>query len=118
MSRANPFNPAAFQAQNESVDSTAAKKQKKVAPYALSENSSRDQVRKMLWEIFSQASQNPGHAQSGQDGVDDKNAKHPPEKLVVMLEEQVFSMSNEDAKTREYRDRCNKLQMKLKVSIK
>lgn len=32
-----------------------------------------------------------------------------------MLEETVFDICKQDAKTREYRDKCNKLQMKLKV---
>jgi len=35
-----------------------------------------------------------------------------------MLEETVFKNSDEDAKTRQYRDRCKNLQLKLKVSNK
>ena len=51
------------------------------------------------------------------DEIDDKDAKFAAHDLVVMLEERVFGMSKEDAKTREYRDRCNKLQMNLKVRL-
>lgn len=42
--------------------------------------------------------------------------KYEAHELVAMLEDEVFKVSKEDAKTKEYRDRCNKLQMKLKVS--
>ena len=121
MSRASPFNPADFQAKgpaNGGKDNTAKQQQKNNIPYETTGNSSRDQVRKMLWEIFTQGPSSGIQAQSGQDAIDEGNQKFSAQQLVAMLEDAVFKNSDEDAKTRQYRDRCKNLQLKLKVSNK
>jgi hypothetical protein len=44
----NPFNPAAFASKKEAVE-----EKKEKLPYEVTGNSSRDNIRKVLWEIMS-----------------------------------------------------------------
>ena len=89
----NPFNPAAFSAKKQVVET-----QKEKLPYEVTGNSSRDNIRKVLWEILS--------------GEPDGSIKNSD--LVHKIEEEIHSSTGSDAKSRQYRDKVKQLQLKIK----
>jgi hypothetical protein len=84
----NPFNPAAFSAKKQVVET-----QKEKLPYEVTGNSSRDNIRKVLWEILS--------------GEPDGSIKNSD--LVHKIEEEIHSSTGSDAKSRQYRDKVKQL---------
>jgi hypothetical protein len=69
-------------------------------PYPVTGNSTRDQIRKMLWEIFT---------------VNELEAKALPnqsfscEELVEKIEDEIHDCTGSDAKSRQYRDKVKQL---------
>ena len=100
----NPFNPAAFQKQEEPAEEE--KKQANL-PYEVTGNTSRDQVRKMFWEIFTADSA---------ESKDFPEQVHSCAELAALIEAKVFESTGSDQKTKQYRDMSRQLQLKLKVS--
>lgn len=88
----NPFNPAAFQKKEGEEKKKAVEKM----PYPTTGNSTRDQIRKMLWEIFTA---NDLEAKSLHD------EQYSCAELVQTIEEEIHESTGADAKSRQYRDR-------------
>ena len=97
----NPFNPAAFQKK----EGEEKKKTVEKLPYPVTGNSTRDQIRKMLWEIFTS---NELEAKSLPD------EKHSCEDLVSKIEEEIHESTGTDSKSRQYRDKVKQIQLKIK----
>lgn len=76
------------------------KKQQVDSPFELTGEASRDHVRKTFWEIFS--------AEPNTDG------QHSNEDIVRDLETQVFEVTGENCKSKEYRDMTKAIQLKLR----
>ena len=70
-------------------------------PYETTGVSSRDHVRKTLWEIFS-------------GDPDESEFTIANNELVANLENELFKSTGSDAKTKAYRDKTKNLQLKLK----
>lgn len=93
------FNPAAFDpaaSQDQNADKVI-KSEKR--PYQSTGVSVRDQIRKLLWEIFV-----------------GENAKYSTEKcaeIVEQVEDEIYKQFS-DPKSRQYRDKARTVQLKLK----
>lgn len=70
-------------------------------PYTATGVASRDNVRKMFWEIF-------------ENEPDMNQAVFTNKEIVDQLETVLFESTGADAKTREYREKTNNIKLKLK----
>ena len=76
------------------------KKQQAESPFELTGDASRDHVRKTFWEIFSAEANNDGQLSN--------------EDIVRDLETQIFEVTGENCKSKEYRDMTKAIQLKLR----
>ena len=95
----NPFSPGGMVKKEAAVT----KKPQEDLPYETTGVSSRDNVRKQFWEMFSADSAEPDFK------IDVKDIVH-------LLENQLYESTGSDAKTRQYRDKTKNIQLKLKGS--
>ena len=95
----NPFGQSPFG--GAAAGKTDEKQSKQDLPYTATGIASRDNVRKMIWEIF-------------EVEPDMNSAALTNKEIVDQLETALFESTGADAKTREYREKTNSIKLKLK----